>query len=108
MIILLLKDYSTVFFKMNLLFRYLQEYTALGTAGGIYHFRDRILSGGTGNVLVFNGDVCADFPLKSIIDFHEEANSCNFVTHFDFLLFANHCPASFNLALDNQQSGNTS
>ncbi|GIX92411.1 mannose-1-phosphate guanyltransferase alpha-A [Caerostris extrusa] len=26
----------------NISIRYLQEYTALGTAGGIYHFRDQI------------------------------------------------------------------
>ena len=51
--------------------RYLQEYTALGTAGGIYHFRDRILAGNPDCFFVINGDVCADFPLKELLTFHQ-------------------------------------
>jgi len=57
-------------FKENLNIRYLQEYLPLGTAGGIYHFRDQIRAGGPSAFLVMNGDVCADFPLKQIIQFH--------------------------------------
>ena len=51
--------------------RYLQEYTALGTAGGIYHFRDQIRSGNPSAFFVLNGDVCADFPLNEMIAFHK-------------------------------------
>ena len=40
--------------------RYLQEYTSLGSAGSIYHFRDRILA-------VMNGDVCVQFPLPRFV-----------------------------------------
>ena len=40
--------------------RYLQEYTSLGSAGSIYHFRDRILA-------VMNGDVCVQFPLQEFV-----------------------------------------
>ena len=40
--------------------RYLQEFTSLGSAGGIYHFRDRILA-------VMNGDVCVQFPLQEFV-----------------------------------------
>ena len=51
-------------------FRYLQEYTALGTAGGMYHFRDQILSGDPELFFVMNSDVCGDFPLQDMLDFH--------------------------------------
>ncbi|XP_063951956.1 mannose-1-phosphate guanyltransferase alpha-A-like isoform X1 [Lytechinus pictus] len=59
-------------FKFNI--RYLQEYTALGTAGGLYHFRDQILSGQPKGFLVFNGDVCCKFPLADLWDFHEKVS----------------------------------
>ena len=36
----------------------------MGTAGGIYHFRDQIRAGNPDAFFVMNGDVCADFPLK--------------------------------------------
>ncbi|ESO94642.1 hypothetical protein LOTGIDRAFT_227373 [Lottia gigantea] len=51
--------------------RYLQEYTALGTAGGIYHFRDQILTGNPEYFFVLNSDVCGDFPLQDMLDFHK-------------------------------------
>lgn len=54
----------------NLNIRYLQEYTSLGTAGGIYHFRDKIRCGNPDAFFVLNGDVCADFPLNDMINFH--------------------------------------
>ena len=50
--------------------RYLQEYTALGTAGGMYHFRDQILSGNPEFFFVMNCDVCGDFPLEEMLEFH--------------------------------------
>lgn len=46
--------------------RYLQEFTPLGTAGGIYHFRDQILVGNTDAFFVINADVCGDFPLAEM------------------------------------------
>ncbi|GFR70384.1 mannose-1-phosphate guanyltransferase alpha [Elysia marginata] len=52
--------------------RYLQEYTALGTAGGIYHFRDQILTGSPEMFFVMNADVCGDFPLCDMVQFHKE------------------------------------
>lgn len=54
--------------------RYLQEYTSLGTAGGIYHFRDRILAGDPDSFFVMNGDVCAQFPLQEMVDFAAESD----------------------------------
>ncbi|KRX96645.1 Mannose-1-phosphate guanyltransferase alpha-B [Trichinella pseudospiralis] len=55
-------QYSTV----NI--RYLQEFAPLGTAGGIYHFRDQILLGGTDACFVLNADVCGDLPLMEMVD----------------------------------------
>lgn len=50
--------------------RYLQEFVELGTAGGIYHFRDQIRAGNPECFFLLNGDVCADFPLSELYDFH--------------------------------------
>ncbi|XP_071871089.1 GDP-mannose pyrophosphorylase A [Bombus fervidus] len=52
--------------------RYLQEFIPLGTAGGLYHFRDQIRSGGPTYFFVMNGDVCADFSLQEIVNYHKE------------------------------------
>uniref|UniRef100_A0A672JZ46 GDP-mannose pyrophosphorylase Aa n=1 Tax=Sinocyclocheilus grahami TaxID=75366 RepID=A0A672JZ46_SINGR len=57
-------------FKISI--RYLQEYAALGTGGGIYHFRDQILSGGPEAFFVMNADVCSEFPLPEMTDFQKE------------------------------------
>lgn len=51
--------------------KYLQEFTALGTGGGLYHFRDQIRSGQPDAFFVMNGDVCADFPLEELYAFHK-------------------------------------
>ena len=52
--------------------RYLQEHCPLGTGGGLYHFRDQILSGNTSSFFVFNSDVCCDFPVKEMHLFQKE------------------------------------
>ncbi|XP_061724002.1 mannose-1-phosphate guanyltransferase alpha [Cydia pomonella] len=52
--------------------RYLQEFTPLGTGGGLYHFRDQIRAGNPAAFFLLNGDVCADFPLKQLWEFHME------------------------------------
>lgn len=51
---------------------YLREYTALGTAGGLYHFRDAILKGNPKRIFVLNADVCCSFPLKEMLELFEE------------------------------------
>lgn len=43
----------------------------LGTAGGMYHFRDQIRSGNPTAFFVLNGDVCSDFPLSELYEFHK-------------------------------------
>lgn len=55
--------------------RYLQEYTALGTGGGMYHFRDQINSGNPDLFFVLNADVCCDFPLQEMMDFQQETQA---------------------------------
>nr|CAD7603122.1 unnamed protein product [Timema genevievae] len=65
-------------YKVNV--RYLQEFTALGTAGGIYHFRDQIRSGNPKAFFVLNGDVCADFPLAEMLEFHQQTGSSSLMT----------------------------
>ncbi|XP_026476111.1 mannose-1-phosphate guanyltransferase alpha-like [Ctenocephalides felis] len=55
--------------------RYLQEFTALGTAGGMYHFRDFIRGGSPEAFFILNGDVCADFPLQKLLEFHKKQNN---------------------------------
>uniref|UniRef100_A0A4W5NV92 GDP-mannose pyrophosphorylase Aa n=1 Tax=Hucho hucho TaxID=62062 RepID=A0A4W5NV92_9TELE len=52
--------------------KYLQEYAALGTGGGIYHFRDQILSGGPEAFFIMNADVCSEFPLPEMLNFQKE------------------------------------
>ncbi|KAI2663363.1 Mannose-1-phosphate guanyltransferase alpha-B [Labeo rohita] len=57
-------------FKIQI--RYLQEFAALGTGGGIYHFRDQILSGGPAAFFLMNADVCSEFPLQEMLRFHRQ------------------------------------
>lgn len=66
--------------KYNVGIKYLQEFTALGTAGGLYHFRDQIRCGNTDAFFVMNGDVCADFPLEKLYDFHRQCANKPLVT----------------------------
>lgn len=46
----------------------------LGTAGGMYHFRDQIRAGNPTAFFVLNGDVCSDFPLEELYNFHKSKN----------------------------------
>ncbi|KAI5282332.1 hypothetical protein KEM54_002833, partial [Ascosphaera aggregata] len=64
-----LRDFPQL--KLN----YLREYTALGTAGGLYHFRDIILKGNPDRVFVINADVCCSFPLLEMLRLFEEKNA---------------------------------
>ncbi|PKY03195.1 nucleotide-diphospho-sugar transferase [Aspergillus campestris IBT 28561] len=55
--------------------QYLREYTALGTAGGLYHFRDAILKGKPERIFVLNADVCCSFPLVEMLKLFEEKDA---------------------------------
>lgn len=52
--------------------RYLQEYTMLGTAGSLYHFRDIILNGKPEAFFVFFSDVFCDYPLQEMLNYREK------------------------------------
>ncbi|EEQ27631.1 putative mannose-1-phosphate guanylyltransferase [Microsporum canis] len=55
--------------------QYLREYQALGTAGGLYHFRDAILKGRPERFFVLNADVCCSFPLGEMLKLFEEKDA---------------------------------
>ncbi|KAA8916700.1 hypothetical protein TRICI_001158 [Trichomonascus ciferrii] len=59
----------------NLNIKYLREYKAMGTAGGLYHFRDVILKGNPSKFFVIHADVCSSFPLEQINKLFEEKNA---------------------------------
>jgi mannose-1-phosphate guanylyltransferase len=59
----------------HLTIKYLREYKAMGTAGGLYHFRDEILKGNPSKFFVIHADVCSSFPLKELTDFFNEKNA---------------------------------
>lgn len=56
----------------SLKIRYLQEFTRMGTAGGLYHFRDQIRHGDPDAFLVINGDVCGDFDFDKMLQQHRQ------------------------------------
>ncbi|KAM3956720.1 GDP-mannose pyrophosphorylase A isoform 2-T2 [Aphomia sociella] len=58
--------------EYRVIIRYLQEFTPLGTGGGLYHFRDQVRAGNPSAFFLLNGDVCADFGLKELWTFHNE------------------------------------
>ncbi|KAG2221963.1 hypothetical protein INT45_010487 [Circinella minor] len=54
----------------NLHIRYLREYQELGTAGGLYHFRDEILRGNPQQFFVIHVDIASAFPLNEMVEAH--------------------------------------
>ncbi|CED82356.1 GDP-mannose pyrophosphorylase [Phaffia rhodozyma] len=56
----------------NMGISYLREFKAMGTAGGLYHFRDVILRNSPDQIFVLNADICSSFPLKSLQEFHSK------------------------------------
>ena len=68
-----IKEAATSF--PNLSIKYLREYQALGTAGGLYHFRDAILKGRPERIFVLNSDVCCSFPLNEMLKLFTEKDA---------------------------------
>ncbi|KAK1759896.1 hypothetical protein QBC47DRAFT_294046 [Echria macrotheca] len=68
-----IKDSSAEF--PNLSIKYLREYQALGTAGGLYHFRDAILKGRPEHIFVLNSDVCCSFPLNEMLKLAQDKDA---------------------------------
>jgi hypothetical protein len=50
--------------------RYLREYQALGTAGGLYHFRDEIMSSSPTYLFVMHSDICSGLSLLDMFQSH--------------------------------------
>ena len=50
--------------------KYLREYQSLGTAGGLYLFRDAILRNGPKQIIVMHADICCSFPLQEMLNMH--------------------------------------
>ncbi|KAF2214701.1 hypothetical protein CERZMDRAFT_65944 [Cercospora zeae-maydis SCOH1-5] len=68
-----IKDCSRTHPKISV--KYLREYQALGTAGGLYHFRDAILKGRPDRFFVLNADVCCSFPLEQMLRLFDEKDA---------------------------------
>ncbi|KAK3332802.1 nucleotide-diphospho-sugar transferase [Cercophora scortea] len=68
-----IKDAASEF--PNLSIKYLREYQALGTAGGLYHFRDAILKGRPERIFVLNSDVCCSFPLNEMLKLFQDKDA---------------------------------
>ncbi|KAF7561676.1 hypothetical protein G7046_g2470 [Stylonectria norvegica] len=68
-----IKDSSKEFPDISI--KYLREYEALGTAGGLYHFRDAILKGRPERLFVLNADVCCSFPLEEMLRLFKEKDA---------------------------------
>jgi mannose-1-phosphate guanylyltransferase len=49
----------------------LNEVNILGTAGGLYHFKTKILEGNPANIFVLHADICCAFPLNDLLAFHK-------------------------------------
>lgn len=47
----------------------------------MFHFRDQIRAGNPTAFFVLNGDVCADFPLQELYDFHKSRTSVSEVLY---------------------------
>jgi mannose-1-phosphate guanylyltransferase len=68
-----IKDSAKEFPQITI--KYLREYEALGTAGGLYHFRDIILKGRPERLFVLNADVCCSFPLDDMLKLFNEKDA---------------------------------
>ncbi|XP_062116397.1 uncharacterized protein LOC133830438 [Humulus lupulus] len=51
--------------------RYLREDKPLGSAGGLYNFRDLIMEDSPSHIFLLNCDVCCSFPLPEMLEAHK-------------------------------------
>ncbi|KAG0687451.1 Proteasome subunit alpha type-2 [Pichia californica] len=67
-------DYS----NKNCRIKYLKEFKALGTAGGLYQYKDEILkNNNSDNFLLIHGDIICSFPLIQMIEKFESIKMLN-------------------------------
>lgn len=58
--------------ELKMQIKYLREFENLGTAGGLYHFRELIMRSKPNKLLVYNSDTMCSFDLNDLVCFHEE------------------------------------
>ena len=63
--------------ELKIKIRYLREFEALGTGGGLYHFRDQIQRGEPDSIIFMHMDVCCTFPLPDLLAFHRQQQLLN-------------------------------
>ncbi|KAK6455515.1 putative mannose-1-phosphate guanyltransferase [Scheffersomyces xylosifermentans] len=70
--------------------KYLSEPHSMGTAGGLYYFRDEIF-GDTSceKILVIHGDVVCNYPFKQLIEFYDSEKSSAVILGIDPVLLMN-------------------
>eukprot|EP01120_Amphizonella_sp_Union-15-10_P015044 TRINITY_DN7596_c0_g1_i1.p1 TRINITY_DN7596_c0_g1~~TRINITY_DN7596_c0_g1_i1.p1 ORF type:complete len:412 (-),score=44.43 TRINITY_DN7596_c0_g1_i1:109-1344(-) len=56
--------------ELSVKIRYLEEAQPLGTAGGLFYFKNIILEDGPQYLFVLHSDICCTFPLKGLLEFH--------------------------------------
>lgn len=59
----------------DLKIKYLSEPFPLGTAGGLYHFKDEIFTDSNCKLLMIHGDVICNYPFKEMLEFFEQTKS---------------------------------
>lgn len=71
------QDYIQNVNKSNpdLRIKYLSEPFPLGTAGGLYHFKDEIFTDSNCKLLMIHGDVICNYPFKDMLEFFEQTKS---------------------------------
>jgi mannose-1-phosphate guanylyltransferase len=67
--------------RLGIPVKYLREFQPLGTAGGLYFFRDLIMTNSPDALLVIHADICSDIPVEDLVHFHASiAESANHMT----------------------------
>eukprot|EP00271_Cylindrocystis_brebissonii_P011771 TRINITY_DN29716_c0_g1_i1.p1 TRINITY_DN29716_c0_g1~~TRINITY_DN29716_c0_g1_i1.p1 ORF type:complete len:452 (+),score=73.30 TRINITY_DN29716_c0_g1_i1:119-1357(+) len=58
--------------ELKLPVRYLREDKSHGSAGGLNHFKDRLLEESPKYIFVLNCDICSSFPLDAMLEAHKK------------------------------------
>ncbi|EGW32476.1 uncharacterized protein SPAPADRAFT_61543 [Spathaspora passalidarum NRRL Y-27907] len=68
-----IKQVNSVYPKLKI--KYLTEPKPLGTAGGLYHFREEIFTSQDCKLLMIHGDVICDYPFKKMLESYDKEKS---------------------------------
>ena len=61
--------------ELKIQIKYLREFENLGTAGGLYHFREVIMCSNPSQLLIYNSDTLTSFNLADLVEFHGKKRS---------------------------------